>query len=108
MEAIFSSEMSVYPGSTQCHISEDDVLQRMTKAVDVEEIEWEGVDWNHLAQDRDLCERSCVHGNEPFRFHKRRELIDYKSDCQLVKKELFGQCKETIVACLHLYRGFHC
>jgi hypothetical protein len=33
--------------------------------MDLREIEWEGVDWIHLAQDRGPVAGSCEHGNEP-------------------------------------------
>jgi hypothetical protein len=33
--------------------------------MDLRELVWEGVDWNHLAQDRGSVMGSCEHGNEP-------------------------------------------
>jgi hypothetical protein len=33
--------------------------------MDLRETGWDGMDWIDLAQDRDLVEGSCEHGNEP-------------------------------------------
>jgi hypothetical protein len=34
--------------------------------MDIRDIEWGGMDWIDLAQDRDRCRESpCKHGNEP-------------------------------------------
>jgi len=40
--------------------------------MDLWEIEWEGVDWLHLALDRDPCK----HSNEPLGSIKGREILD--------------------------------
>jgi hypothetical protein len=33
--------------------------------MDIVKIGWDSVDWIHLAQDRNITERSCECGNEP-------------------------------------------
>jgi hypothetical protein len=33
--------------------------------MDLGGIEWDGMDWIHLAQDRDQWRACCEHGNEP-------------------------------------------
>jgi hypothetical protein len=61
MEAIRSSETSVYPSSTQRHIPEDNILHRHhcespqivhNIKIDLREMGWDGMDWIDLA-DRD-------------------------------------------------------
>jgi hypothetical protein len=44
------------------------------------------VDEFHLAQDRKLS-GCCEHGNEPSGYIKGRQLLDYMSHHQLLKKE---------------------
>jgi hypothetical protein len=38
--------------------------------MDLRETRWGGMEWIHLAQDRDNWGGSCEHGNEPSDFHK--------------------------------------
>jgi hypothetical protein len=49
------------------------------------EIEWEGGNWMHLAQDRDQWQAS-VNSNEPLGSMKGREFLDWVSDYKLLKK----------------------
>jgi len=43
--------------------------------IDLWIVEWEGEDWMHVAQDRDLP-GSCEHGNEPLGSTKGWEFLD--------------------------------
>jgi hypothetical protein len=43
--------------------------------MDFREIGWEGVDWMHLAQDRDQWQ-TCEYGNEPSGSVKGEEFLD--------------------------------
>jgi len=47
--------------------------------IDIWEIGWKGVDWIHLAQDRNQWVCSCEHGNENPGFTKGKE-FDQASD----------------------------
>jgi hypothetical protein len=44
--------------------------------ITLREIGWEGVEWIHLAQDRDQWRDSCQRGNEPSGSTKGREFLD--------------------------------
>jgi hypothetical protein len=44
------------------------------------EIEWEGVDWIYLAQNRDQCGGCCEHGSEPSVSIKDGEFLDKPSE----------------------------
>jgi hypothetical protein len=44
--------------------------------INLREIEWDGVDWINLAQDRGPVEGSCEHGNEPSGSIKSWEILD--------------------------------
>jgi hypothetical protein len=53
------------------------------------EIGWYGVDWIHLAQDRDHL-WAFGHHNEPTDPVRGRKYIDWLSDYHLLKKELYS------------------
>jgi hypothetical protein len=42
----------------------------------IKDLEWEGVDWIHLAQDRGHWRALCEHGNEPSGSIKCGEFLD--------------------------------
>jgi hypothetical protein len=44
--------------------------------MDLREIGWEGMDWIHLAQDREPVVGSCEHVNEPLGSTKGEEFLD--------------------------------
>jgi hypothetical protein len=56
---------------------EDLVRQYRT---DRREMRWEGVDWMHLAQDRDQVAETCEHGNEPLSSIQEGEFLEQISD----------------------------
>jgi len=48
--------------------------------INLKEIRWEGVDWMHLAQDRDQAVGPCEHDNEPSGSIKSGEFLDQLND----------------------------
>jgi hypothetical protein len=44
--------------------------------MDLREIEWDGMDWIDVAQDRDQLEGSCEYGNEPLGSIKCWEVLE--------------------------------
>jgi hypothetical protein len=51
----------------------------------LKEIEWDGVEWIHLAQVKDQWQ--ALVNTEPLGFTKSREFFDFVSDYELVKKD---------------------
>jgi hypothetical protein len=54
---------------------------------DLREIGWGGVDWIDLAHEKDQWWRDSEHGNELSDSIKCCEILDYVSDCWLLKKD---------------------
>jgi hypothetical protein len=54
--------------------------------IDLRKMEWDGMDWLDLAQDRDQWRGSCVHSDEPSGSLKWWEVPEWLHNWQLLRK----------------------
>jgi hypothetical protein len=60
--------------------------------MDLRDIEWGGMNWIDLTQDRDQWRARCEHGNEPSGSIKCWEILERLQNWRLLKKDSAPWC----------------